>query len=188
MSMIKKICALAVSIILIFSFTACGTDSAQTAPAEEVTETDASQTESKSEEPVAGTEISSEKIKQTEEENMEKSLHFYIDENEVEVVWEKNASVDALIKLAEISHVTVQMSMYGGFEQVGSLGGRLPSSDVRTATSAGDIVLYSSSQIVIFYGSNSWAYTRLGKVADKTSGEMAELLGNGDVTVRISYE
>ena len=119
---------------------------------------------------------------------MEKSLHFYIDENEVEVVWEKNASVDALIKLAEISHVTVQMSMYGGFEQVGSLGGRLPSSDVRTATSAGDIVLYSSSQIVIFYGSNSWAYTRLGKVADKTSSEMAELLGNGDVTVRISYE
>ena len=188
MSMIKKICALAVSIILIISFTSCGTDTAPAAPAGEVTETAASQTESKSEEPVADTETSSEEIEQTEEKDVEKSLHFYIDENEVEVVWEDNASVDALIGMAEDSPVTVQMSMYGGFEQVGSLGSRLPSSDVRTTTSAGDIVLYSSSQIVIFYGSNSWAYTRLGKVADKTSGEMADLLGNGDITVRISYE
>ena len=35
----------------------------------------------------------------------------------------------------------------------------------------GDIVLYSGDQIVIFYGSNSWAYTRLGHV-DLTQEEM----------------
>lgn len=104
------------------------------------------------------------------------------------MTWENNESVEALIGLAEENPITVQMSMYGGFEQVGSLGSRLPSNDVQTTTSAGDIVLYASSQIVIFYGSNSWAYTRLGKAADQTAAQMADLLGNGNVTVTISYD
>ncbi len=58
------------------------------------------------------------------------------------------------------------MSMYGGFEQVGEIGTSLPRNDVQTTTSAGDIVLYSGNQIVIFYGNNSWAYTRLGHITD----------------------
>ena len=124
----------------------------------------------------------------TSEEIVEKALHLYINEKEVAVTWENNESVEALIGLAEENPITVQMSMYGGFEQVGSLGSRLPSNDVQTTTSAGDIVLYASSQIVIFYGSNSWAYTRLGKAADQTAAQMADLLGNGNVTVTISYE
>ena len=77
------------------------------------------------------------------------------------------------------------MSMYGGFEQVGAIGRRLPSQDVQTSTSSGDIVLYSGNQLVVFYGSNSWAYTRLGRIIDKTPEEMRELLGNGDVTVTL---
>jgi hypothetical protein len=77
------------------------------------------------------------------------------------------------------------MSMYGGFEQVGSIGQRLPSSDSQTTTQAGDIVLYSGDQIVVFYGSNSWAYTRLGRIVGKSVSEMTELLGNGDVKISI---
>ena len=50
-------------------------------------------------------------------------------------------------------------------------------------TQAGDIVLYASNQIVVFYGSNSWAYTRLGHITDRSGEEMALLLGNGDVTI-----
>ena len=61
----------------------------------------------------------------------------------------------------------------------------LPSSDVQTSTSSGDIVLYSSNQLVVFYGSNSWAYTRLGHITDKTPEEMRTLLSNGDVTITI---
>jgi hypothetical protein len=76
--------------------------------------------------------------------------------------------------------------MYGGFEQVGSIGTSLPRNDVQTTTEAGDIVLYSGNQIVVFYGSNSWAYTRLGKVTDKSKAEMSELLGNGDVMITVS--
>ncbi len=122
------------------------------------------------------------------EDIMEKSLHLYIDDKEIAVAWEQNESVDALIELAAESPLTVSMSMYGGFEQVGSLGTSLPSNDKQTRTSAGDIVLYSGSQIVIFYGSNSWAYTKLGKVSGKTDSEMTDLLGKDNVTVTISCE
>ena len=80
------------------------------------------------------------------------------------------------------------MSMYGGFEQVGSLGTSLPRNDSQTTTQAGDIVLYSGNQIVIFYGSNSWAYTRLGRITDKSASELTELLGKGDVAVTLTWE
>jgi hypothetical protein len=76
--------------------------------------------------------------------------------------------------------------MYGGFEQVGSIGTYITRNDVQTTTQAGDIVLYSGSNIVVFYGSNSWAYTRLGHISDKDESQMEELLSNGDETVTIS--
>ena len=57
--------------------------------------------------------------------------------------------------------------------------------DSQTKTSAGDIVLYNSNSVVMFYGSNSWAYTRLGRITDKSADEMAALLGNGNVTVTV---
>ena len=124
----------------------------------------------------------------TEDINMEKTLHLFINDREIAVNWEDNESVKALIDLASSGPLTVQMSMYGGFEQVGSLGTTLPRNDSQTTTQSGDIVLYSGNQIVIFYGSNSWAYTRLGKVADQSPAEMKTLLGSGDVTVALSWK
>lgn len=123
-------------------------------------------------------------IGKTEDQEM---LRMMIGDTSVEVVWEDNDSVNALKELAA-NGLSVQMSMYGGFEQVGSIGQRLPSHDVQTTTSSGDIVLYSSNQIVVFYGSNSWAYTRLGKITDKTPKEMRDLLGNGDVTISLTVD
>lgn len=78
--------------------------------------------------------------------------------------------------------------MYGDFEQVGSLGTSLPRKDEQTTTQAGDIVLYSGNQIVVFYGSNSWAYTRLGKITDKSAEELEELMGSGDVTIKLELQ
>lgn len=117
----------------------------------------------------------------TEETNMK----LYIGETEVPVTWEQNESVAALQELAGGDGLTISMSMYGGFEQVGSIGQSLPRNDQQTKTASGDIVLYSGNQIVIFYGSNSWAYTRLGHV-DLSKSEMADLLSNGDVTIRVT--
>ena len=113
-------------------------------------------------------------------------MKMFINGQPVNVEWENNASVEALKQLAASDKLTIEMSMYGGFEQVGSIGTSLPREDVQTTTEAGDIVLYSGEQMVVFYGSNSWAYTRLGHITDKTADEMTELLGNGNVTITLS--
>ena len=105
---------------------------------------------------------------------------------DVSVEWEDNRAVADLRALAAEGPVTVELSMYGGFEQVGPLGASLTSSDVQMTTGPGDIVLYAGNQISVFYGSNSWAYTKLGHITDRTAGEMADLLGNGDTSITIA--
>ena len=125
---------------------------------------------------------------QTAEEEAVKTLQMKIADTVVEVAWEDNESVEALRKLCEEEPLTIEMSMYGGFEQVGSIGSNLPRNDVETTTSAGDIVLYSGNKMVVFYGSNSWAYTRLGHITDQDEEGMTQLLGNGDVTITVSME
>ncbi|MCR5135151.1 MAG: hypothetical protein K6B12_05875, partial [Clostridiales bacterium] len=102
---------------------------------------------------------------------MENTMRLLIGETEVPVTWEENASVDALKGLCPL---TIRMSMYGGFEQVGSIGQSIARDDQQTSTDYGDIVLYSGNQIVIFYGTNSWAYTRLGHV-ELSQQEMRDL-------------
>ena len=97
---------------------------------------------------------------------------------------EDNAAVDALAGMMENGPVTIRMSDYAGFEKVGALGTSLPTSNSQTTTQAGDIVLYQGNQIVLFYGSNSWSYTRLGKIDDLTG--WSEALGSGDVSVTFS--
>jgi len=119
-------------------------------------------------------------------DNME--MIMMIDGTEVRVVWENNESVDALRKLAASGGLKIDMSMYGGFEQVGSIGQSIPRKDEQTTTKAGDIVLYSGNQVVVFYGSNSWAYTRLGRITGRTDEELAEMLGNGDVELRLEVK
>lgn len=50
------------------------------------------------------------------------------------------------------------------------------------------MVLYQGNSLVIFYGSNSWSYTRLGRLDDASTRErVLELLGGvGTVTVTLS--
>ena len=117
---------------------------------------------------------------------MEGSLmELTVNDQTVSVLWENNESVEALRKLASENPVVVEMSKYGGFEQVGPLGTSLPKNDTDTTTRPGDIVLYSGNQIVVFYGSNTWAYTRLGKISGLSEPQLKELLGKGDVTITI---
>ena len=118
----------------------------------------------------------------------EATMIMKIGDTKVNVEWEDNQAVEALRDMAKDGDITIQMSMYGGFEQVGSIGQSLPRDDKQTTTSSGDIVLYSGNQMVVFYGSNSWSYTRLGHISDKDEAEMADLLSNGDVTITISRE
>ncbi|WP_458457225.1 cyclophilin-like fold protein [Pseudobutyrivibrio sp.] len=122
--------------------------------------------------------VTDENVAEVEETD---AMKLKIDGIEVPVTWEENTSVEAL---KEMSPLTVEMSMYGGFEQVGSIGKSIVRDDKQTTTDYGDIVLYSGNQIVIFYGSNSWAYTRLGHI-DMSQEELTDMLGSKDVTVTL---
>lgn len=133
---------------------------------------------------LAGLSASAENMTVEEGDN---DMQMMIGETPVTVAWEDNASVEALRALAA-EGITIEMSMYGGFEQVGSIGQSLPRDDQQTTTVSGDIVLYSGNQLVVFYGSNSWAYTRLGHITDQTPEQMKALLGNEDVTITLSMK
>ena len=99
-----------------------------------------------------------------------------------------NEATRELTKLLEHGDLTIRMSDYGGFEKVGALPQSLPTSNTQIATVPGDIMLYQGNQMVIFYGSNSWSYTRLGKIDEATASTLRQFLGNGDITLTLSLE
>ena len=122
---------------------------------------------------------------ETSDERTDIGMKMYINDMEIPVTWENNPSVSALRSDLKAGDIVVSMSMYSNNEQVGPLDKSYPSNDVQTTTNNGDIVLYRSDQIVLFYGSNSWAYTRLGKM-DLSENEVINLLSNGDVSIRLT--
>ncbi len=115
-----------------------------------------------------------------------KAIELKIGNTIVDVNWLDNDSVKALKELAK-DGLTINMSMYGNFEQVGSLGKCIASSDASLTTSPGDIVLYSSNQIVLFYDSNTWSYTKLGHI-NLSKSELIDLLGDEDVVITMDLK
>lgn len=211
----RKILSLVLLTFLVFSLAACGAEgeqpdmssTAEDTVSSEITEPEKSTTSkpSESEEPSASEEESkqqTESVEDTEEpaqpqqtasggqssaeEDTEMKMNVQVGGAAFSAMLENNEAVSELVAMMQESPVVIEMSDYSGFEKVGPLGRSLTASNSQTTTHAGDIVLYNGNQIVIFYGSNSWSYTRLGHIDDLTGWEDA--LGSGDVTVTFSLE
>lgn len=99
-----------------------------------------------------------------------------------------NSSAQALKELLANGPLTIDMSDYGDMEKVGSIGTSLPRNDEQIMTGAGDIILYQGNSLVIYYDTNSWNFTRIGKMEDVTKEELLEAFGAGNVTVTFSLE
>ena len=99
-----------------------------------------------------------------------------------------NSSAEALKELLAGGPLTINMSDYAGMEKVGPIGTGLPRNDVQITTEAGDIILYQGNSLAIYYDTNSWNFTRIGKINDVTQEELLEAFGDGDVTVTFSLE
>ena len=115
----------------------------------------------------------------------EVTMNMYINGTSVPVIWEENATVTEILNDASKKDIVVQMSMYGGNEQFGPLGKSYVSDNRSITTDNGDIVLYNDSNIVLFYGSNTWSYTKLGRI-DLSPSEVTALLSHGDVELVLS--
>ena len=119
---------------------------------------------------------------------MTQKMYITIDNKTLSVELVDNAATQTLVTALQEGDITYEAHDYGGFEKVGALGRSLPTSDTQTTTQAGDVILYSGNQIVLFYGSNSWSYTRLGRMEYSTQAELESFLkaGQGNVTVKLS--
>ena len=113
------------------------------------------------------------------------TLMLSIDGTPVTVLWEDNETVSELLTAAQNGAIEVSASRYGGFEQVGSLPQSFSHSDAQMTTQPGDIVLYSGNQLVIFFGSNSWSYTRLGHIEGLSTDELTALLDKDIAVIEI---
>jgi hypothetical protein len=119
---------------------------------------------------------------------MTQKLYITIDGKTLPVVLVDNAATQALVAALQEGDITYEAHDYGGFEKVGALGRSLPTSNTQITPQAGDVILYSGNQIVLFYGSNSWSYTRLGRMEYASQAELESFLkaGQGNVTVKLS--
>ncbi len=119
---------------------------------------------------------------------MPETINITISGKSLPVKIEDNVATKALVEALREASITYEARDYGGFEKVGQLGHTLPSNDTQMTTQAGDVILYSSNQIVLFYGSNSWSYTRIGKIQYGSMDELKDFLkvGEGKIYVTIS--
>lgn len=97
-----------------------------------------------------------------------------------------NSSTRALSELLADGPVTIEMRDYAGMEKVGSLPQALPRNDEQIDTDAGDLILYQGNSFVIYYDTNSWSLTRLGKISNASKSELREILGSGNVIAVLS--
>lgn len=95
-----------------------------------------------------------------------------------------NEATSELIGLLSSDEIVMSASNYGGFEKVCSIGQSLPRNDEQITTKPGDIMLYNGNQLVIFYDSNSWAYTPIGHI-DASAEELEEFLSGDEDEVII---
>ena len=129
-----------------------------------------------------------EQVKEEIKEDNIDMIKIKVNSNILEVKLENNEATKSLVERLKNGDISVNANEYGGFEKVGNLGFSLPRNDKNITTSAGDIVLYQGNQISLFYNSNSWSYTKLGKVQNVSGAELKNILGSGDVTLILSID
>ena len=98
----------------------------------------------------------------------------------------ENSSTRALLAQLEKENITYEADDYGNFEKVGYIGFNLPQNNENITTTAGDVILYQGNNICLYYGSNSWSFTRLGKIEGMSKDELKTFLNAGEGSVKVT--
>ena len=130
------------------------------------------------------------KISETFAQTMEQKMYITIGEETHTVTMEDNVGTRALIAALQTENIVYIAHDYGNFEKVGYIGQSFPTDNHQITTSAGDLVLYGGDNICIFYGSNSWSYTRIGKLDGLSADEVRRFVkaGEGEVNITLSLQ
>ena len=99
-----------------------------------------------------------------------------------------NSSTQALIEKLKESDITINMNDYGNMEKVGQLDFSLPRNDQNITTESGDLILYQGNHFVIYYDTNNWSLTKLGKIDNVDKQQLKNILGSGSVVVTLSLD
>ncbi len=99
-----------------------------------------------------------------------------------------NSSTQALIEKLKESDITINMDDYGNMEKVGQLDFSLPRNDQNITTESGDLILYQGNNFVIYYDTNNWSLTKLGKIDNVDKQQLKNILGSGSVVVTLSLD
>ena len=122
----------------------------------------------------------------TNYETMTTKMYITIDGRTEAVTLTNNSATQALVAKLQEASVTVTLNSSGGFEIWGALGFSLPTSNEQINAQPGDIVLYNGSNICMFYGTNSWNYTLLGKIDGLSEGELRTFLKAGESNISVT--
>lgn len=122
------------------------------------------------------------------QEQKEDSMYIKVNHTILTVSLVDNSSTKALKELLMQDDITIDMHDYGHFEKVGPLGVTLPRNDESITTTAGDLILYQGNSFVIYYDTNSWNFTRLGRIENITQADLIQLLGKGNVTITLTLK
>ena len=118
--------------------------------------------------------------------SMDDKLYITIDGVTQSATLVDNAATRELMTRLRVAPITVTLNSSGGFEIWGALGFALPTSNEQVDAQPGDMVLYNGSNICLFYGSNSWSYTRLGHIDDLTTSELRTFLKAGESNIGVT--
>lgn len=124
----------------------------------------------------------------TQQEETEMKMKVQVGDTVFTATLAENSSVDALKELMADGSLTLNMSDYANMEKGADLGVTLPQNNEQMNTQTGDIILYQGRTFVIYYDTNSWSLTPIGKIDNVDAEELREALGTGDVTVTLSLE
>ena len=111
------------------------------------------------------------------------NIKIKVNNRELIVELEDNSSSKALLEKLSSGDITIKAHDYGSFEKVGNLGFNLPTNDEQITTKPGDLILYQGNQITLYYDTNTWSFTKLGRVTNVDEKQLKEILGDGDVTL-----
>ena len=184
----KRLFSILLSLMILITVTACSSGDKGEIPRSDSTTVSESGTQSKSPSASDTESESTEPDSQpnTDRDEKETMMNIQIGDHLLTATLVENSSTEALIELLKDGPITIDMNDYASMEKVGPFPQSLPRNDEQISTDAGDLILYQGSSFVIYYDTNSWNFTRLGKINDVTKQELRDILGSGSVTAVLS--